>query len=55
VFKRIFDSKREEETRKWKKVHNEELNGLYSQPNIVLVIKSRRICWVGHVALVEEW
>ena len=39
-------------TEEWRKVHNEDLNGLYSSPNIVRVIKSRRMSWVGHVARV---
>jgi len=47
---RIFGPKRDEVTGEWKKLHNEELNYLYSSPNIVLVIKSRRMRWVGHVA-----
>ena len=38
----------------WRKLHNEELNDLYSSPNIVRVIKSRRIRWAGHVARMEE-
>jgi len=46
---RIFGPKGDEETREWKKLHNEELNDLYS-PSIVQVIKSRRIRGVGHVA-----
>jgi hypothetical protein len=49
VLSRIFGSKRDEVTRECRKLHNEELNDLYS-PNIVRVIKSRRIRWVGHVA-----
>jgi hypothetical protein len=38
----------------WRKLHNDELHSLYSSPNIVRVIKSRRMRWVGHVALVGE-
>ena len=38
----------------WRKQHNEELNNLYSSPNIVRMIKSRRVRWVGHVARMEE-
>jgi len=43
VLRRIFGAKREEITREWGKLHNEELNDLYSAPNIVRVIKSRRM------------
>ena len=50
VLKRIFGPKRNEVTRGWKKLHNEELNNLYCSPNIVRVIKSRRIRWAGNVA-----
>ena len=46
--------KRDEVTEEWIKVHNEELNDLYCSPNIVREIKSRRIRWVGHVALMGE-
>jgi hypothetical protein len=49
VFRRIFGPKRDEVAGKWRKLHNEELNVLYSSPNIVCVIKSRRIRWAGHV------
>ena len=50
VLRRIFGPKRDEVTGEWGKIHNEELNNLYSSPNIVRVIKSRRIRWAGHVA-----
>jgi len=50
VLRRIFGSKREEETGEWGKLHNEELNDLYSSPNIIRVIKSRRMRWARHVA-----
>ena len=46
--------KRDEVTREWRKLHNEELNDLYSLPNIVRVIKSRRMRWAGHVARMWE-
>jgi len=49
VLRRIFGSKRDEVTRKWRKLHNEELNDLYSSHNIVWVIKSRRMSWARHV------
>ena len=48
--RRIFGSKRNEVTREWRKLHNEEPNNTYSSPNVVRVIKSRRMRWVGHVA-----
>ena len=46
----IFGPKRDEVTGEWRKIHNEELNDLYSLPNIVRVIKSRSMRWAGHVA-----
>ena len=52
--RRIFQHKRDEVTGKWRKLHNEELNNLYSSPNIVRVIKSRRMRWAGHVARMGE-
>jgi hypothetical protein len=50
VFRRVFGPKRKEVTGEWRKLHNEELNDLYSLPNIVGVVKSRRMRWAGHVA-----
>jgi hypothetical protein len=51
---RIFGPKGDEETRDWRKLHNDELNDPYSTPNIVRVIKSRRMRWAGHVARLGE-
>jgi hypothetical protein len=50
VLRRVFGPKRDEVTGEWRKLHNEELNDLYSLPNIVRVVKLRRIRWAGHVA-----
>jgi hypothetical protein len=50
VLRRVFGPKRDEVTGDWRKLHNEELNDLYSLPNIVRVVKSRRMRWAGHVA-----
>jgi hypothetical protein len=50
VLRRIFGPKRDEMTGGWRKLHNEELLGLYSSPSIVRVIKARRMRWAGHVA-----
>jgi len=50
VLRRIFGFKRDEVTREWRKLHYEELNDLFSSPNIVRVIKLRGIRWVSHVA-----
>jgi hypothetical protein len=44
---RIFGPKREEDG-SWRKLHNDEIHGLYSSPNVVSVIKSRRMRWTGH-------
>ena len=54
VLRRIFGSKRDDVTGEWRKLHNEELNDLYSSPNIVRVIKSRRMRWAGQVARICE-
>jgi len=50
VLRRKFGSKRDGVTGEWRKLHNEELNDLYCSSNIVRVIKSRRMRWLGHVA-----
>ena len=50
----IFGPRREEVTGELRRLHNEELNDLYSSPNIVRVIKSRRMRWAGHVARMGE-
>jgi hypothetical protein len=54
VLKRVFGAKRDEVTREWRKLHNEELRDLYSLPHIVRVVKSRRMRWAGHVARMGE-
>jgi hypothetical protein len=53
VMGRIFGPKRDEDG-SWKKLHDDELHRLYSSPNIVRVIKSRRMRWAGHVACMED-
>jgi len=50
VLRRIFGPRREEVTEEWRRLHNEELNDLYSSPNTVRVTKSKRVRWAGHVA-----
>ena len=54
VFRRVFGPKRDEVTGEWRKLLNEELNDMYSLPNIVRVVKSRRMRWAGHVARMGE-
>jgi len=54
ALRRTFGPRRDEVTGEWIKLHNEELNDLYSSPNIVWVIKLRRMRWVGHVVCMGE-
>ena len=54
VLRRIFGPRGDEVTGEWRKLHIEKLNDLYSSPNIVPVIKSRRMRWAGHVARMGE-
>ena len=54
VLRRILGPRRDEVTGDWKRLHNEEINDLYSSPNIVRVIKSRRMRWAGHVGRMGE-
>ena len=53
ILRRIFGPKRDENG-EWRRLHNEELHSLYRSPNIVRLIKSRRLRWAGHVARMEE-
>jgi hypothetical protein len=54
VLRRKFGPRRDDVTREYRKLHNEELNDLYSSPNFVRVVKSRRMRWAGHVARIGE-
>ena len=54
MLRRAFGPKRDEVTGEWRKLHNEELNDLYSLPNIVRVVKSRRKRRAGHLARMGE-
>jgi hypothetical protein len=54
VLRRIFGPNRDEVTGVWRKLHNEELHNLYTSPNILRAIKSRRIRWAGYVACMWE-
>jgi hypothetical protein len=54
VLRRIFGPKRDEMTGDWRKLHNEELHNLYSSPNVIRMIKSRRMRWEGHEARMGE-
>jgi len=54
VLRRIFGPRKDEVTGEWRRLHNEKLNDLYSSPNIVRVINSRRMRWAGHVVRMGE-
>jgi hypothetical protein len=54
VLSRIFGPKRDDVTGDWRKLHNEEFNNMYSSPNIIRMIKSRRVRCAGHVARMGE-
>jgi hypothetical protein len=54
VLRRIFTPKIDEVREEWRKLHSEELHILYSFPNIIRQIKSRRLRWTGHVACIGE-
>jgi hypothetical protein len=54
VLRKIIGQKRDEMTGYWRKLHNEELHNLYSSPNIIRMIKSRRVRWVLYVARKRE-
>jgi hypothetical protein len=54
VLRKIFGPKRDEVTGEWRELHNEELHNLYSSPDIIRQVKSRRMRWAGHVARMGE-
>ena len=54
VLRKIFEAKKDEITGEWRKLHNAELHALYSSPNIIRSLKSRRLRWTGHVARMEQ-
>ena len=54
MLRRVFGPKRDEVKGEWRKLHNEELSDLYSLPNVVRAVKSRRMRWAGHVARMGE-
>ena len=54
VLMKIFGAKRNEITGEWRKLHNADLHVLYSSPNIIRNLKSRRLGWAGHIARTEQ-
>jgi hypothetical protein len=54
VLRRIFGPKEDQVTGEWRKLHNEKLHNLYSSPDIIKQVKSRRMRWAGHVARIGE-
>jgi hypothetical protein len=54
VLRRIFGPKREEAAGDWRRLRNEELHNLYASPNVIRVIKSRNMKWLGHVACIRK-
>ena len=54
VLRKIFGAKKDEITGEWRKLHNAELYVVYSSPNIIRSLKSRRLRWAGHVALMDQ-
>ena len=54
VLRKIFGANKDEFTGEWRKLHNAELHTLYSSPNIIRIIKSRRLRWAGHLARMEQ-
>ena len=54
VLRKIFGAKKDEITGEWRKLQNTELHALYSSPNIIRSLKSRRLRWAGHVARMEQ-
>ena len=54
VLRKIFGAKKDEISDEWRKLHNAELHALYSSPNIIRSLKSRRLRWAGHVARMEQ-
>ena len=54
VLRKIFGANKDKVTGEWGKLHNAELHALYSSPNIIRSLQSRRLSWAGHVALMEQ-